>query len=80
MKFKNKQNYGDRGQNSGYLCGGKHIDWKEVKGDFWVVEMKFPLALGGGYTCKSTVSYTLKFCYTSTRKNIVSNIIVVRIK
>lgn len=31
MKFKKKQNYGDRGQNSGYLCGGSRVTEKSSK-------------------------------------------------
>lgn len=40
MMFKNKQNYGDRGQKSGYLCG-KELKILIGKGVFWVVEINF---------------------------------------
>lgn len=43
MMFKNKQNYGDRGQKSGYLCGEelKLLIGKGHKWALWVVEIKF---------------------------------------
>lgn len=67
MKFKNKQNYGDRGQNSGYLGGGRVLTEKEHKGAFWVREMKFPLLLVV-FTQICKHSLKVYICYISTKK------------